>query len=129
MSQMASMATYAVAILVRDLLTTAMGASTGQRNSTAPRIGTIRCGNGIRSVARCTRSTRLSFSRPVDWTLAVGNIVLPRTVVSPCIAHQACSRQHTSRHGARNSETSEWATAIEEGAGRESGAYVPKNGF
>src|SRR5215469_11274994 len=88
MSQMASIATYAVASLVRDLLTTAMGASTGQRKSTAPATGIIRCGSGIRSVARCTRSTRLSFSRPVDWTLAVGNILLPQTVVCPCIAHR-----------------------------------------
>src|ERR1700679_792843 len=65
-----------------------MGASSKGRNATAKSASTGRSSSGLRAMARWTLSTTGTGSPPaVAWTLSGGNIVLPRTVVCPCIAH------------------------------------------
>src|SRR3984885_9679297 len=65
-----------------------MGPSSQGRNATAKSASTGRSSNGLRAIARWTVSTTGTGSPPaVAWTLPRGNIVLPRTVVRPCIAH------------------------------------------
>ncbi len=81
-------ATYREAILERTPRETEIGASSQGRNASAKSASTGRSSSGLRAMARCTASTTGTGSPPaVAWTLSGGNIVLPRTVVCPCIAH------------------------------------------
>src|ERR1700761_9595888 len=75
--------------MVRTPRTTQMGASSHGSRITARTVITGRAASGARPIAAWTPSTTGTGSFPAVRTLTGGDIVLPRTVVNPCIAHSA----------------------------------------
>src|SRR5262249_32932494 len=80
-------ATYSEALTVRTPRTTQMGASSQGRSATASAASTGRANSGARKIAAWTPSTTGTGSSPAVRPLTGGDIVLPRAVVNPCIAH------------------------------------------
>src|SRR6185437_5907472 len=74
---------------VRTPRTTQMGPSSQGRRTTDSAASTGRINNGARPIAAWTPSTTGTGSSPAVRPLTGGDIVLPRTVVNPCIAHSA----------------------------------------
>src|ERR1700691_3185876 len=74
---------------VRAPRKTQMGASSQGSRATDNAASTGRISRGARRIAAWTPSTTGTGSSPAVRTLTGGNIVLPRTVVNPCIAHSA----------------------------------------
>ena len=95
-------ATYSEAMTVRTPRKTQMGASSQGKRATESAASTGRISKGARPIAAWTPSTTGTGSSPAVRPLTGGDIVLPRTVVNPCIAHsagQATARARTRRVG------------------------------
>src|SRR6185437_5798859 len=93
-------ATYSEAITVRTPRKTQMGASSHGRRTTESAVSTGRASTGERLIAAWMPSTTGTGSSPGVRPLTGGAIVLPLTVVNPCIAHstvRATARAPTRR--------------------------------
>src|SRR6202034_2746028 len=115
---------------VRTPRKTQMGASSQGSRATDNAASTGRMSRGARRIAAWTPSTTGTGSSPGVRPLTGGNIVLPWTVVNPCIAHwavRATARARTRRVKIVPSVAHQWRKSA--GEVGEEAAYVRDSYF